>query len=59
MPDTSTKTYDWAALVREIEGDRYLEKQVVYEFHGGRKTFKDKGEFGGVYYTAPAPAPAP
>lgn len=57
MAETTTKTYDWAALVKEVEGDRFLEKPIAYEFNNGRKVFKSKGEFGGVYYTPPVAPP--
>ena len=53
MSETTTKTYDWKELVKEVEGERFLEKPIAYEFNNGRKVFKSKGEFGGVYYTPP------
>ena len=57
MSETTTKTYSFIDIVKELEGDGFLEKPIAYEFNGGRKVFKSKGEFGGVYYTAPPPPP--
>lgn len=36
MADTSSKTYDWAALVKKAEGPAFYEKPVEYEFSTGR-----------------------
>ena len=53
MADTTTTEKNWTELVNEIEGDRVHEKPIAYEFNGGRRIFKSKEQFGGVYYTEP------
>ena len=53
MADTTTTEKSWTELVNEIEGDRVHEKPVAYEFNSGRRIFKSKEQFGGVYYTEP------
>lgn len=35
MADTSSKTYDWAALCKEFDPDD--KKDVAYEFSNGKK----------------------
>lgn len=55
MADTTTRETTWAELVKEVEGDRLKEKPIAYEFNGGRRVFKSKEQFGGVYYTEPTP----
>lgn len=54
MADTTTKEKSWKELVQEVEGDRLKEKPIAYEFNCGRKIFRSKEQFGGVYYTEPA-----
>jgi hypothetical protein len=49
MADTTTTEKSWAELVNEIEGDKMREKPIAYEFNGGRKIFKSREQFGGVY----------
>jgi hypothetical protein len=49
MADTTTTEKSWAELVHEVEGDKMREKPVAYEFNGGRKIFKSREQFGGVY----------
>lgn len=39
MADTSSKTYEWAALVKNAEGEEFTARPVEYEFSNGR-TFK-------------------
>ena len=53
MADTKTTEKSWAELVNEVEGDRQREKPAAYEFNGGKRIFKSKEQFGGVYYTEP------
>jgi len=47
--NTSSKTYDWAALVQEVEGDKLKEKPIAYEFNQGARVFRSLEELGGVY----------
>lgn len=47
-PPVTTKTIDYAALVRKVEGSALNEKPDVYEFSNGR-TFEDSGSNGGPY----------
>jgi len=35
--DTSSKTYDWAALVKKFEGESLNEKPTEYQFSKGRQ----------------------
>lgn len=37
MADTTSKNFDWSALVRAYEGPALLERPVEYEFSNGRK----------------------
>lgn len=53
MADTTTTEKSWLELVQEVEGDKMREKPIAYEFNGGRRVFKSKEQFGGVYYTEP------
>lgn len=48
-PDgVTTRETDYAALVRNAEGESLNQKDDVYEFSNGR-TFKDSGSDGGIY----------
>lgn len=47
-PNVKIKHTDIAKLVRDREGEALKEKDVVYEFTGGRE-FKDTGANGGPY----------
>jgi len=47
LPDM--KDYDWAALVREAEGERFLERPIAYIFNEGKREFKNLEENAGVY----------
>lgn len=49
MADTSSKTHDWAALVKQAENkdNKPPEKDVAYEFSNGRKFLNPDN--GGVY----------
>ena len=44
----STKDIDWAAWMRKIWGDKWLERDDAYEFSNGRK-FKDPQGTSGPY----------
>ena len=37
MADVTTKTYDWADLVKQAEGEKFDEPATIYEFSNGRK----------------------
>ncbi len=50
MADTTSRDYDWAALVRAQEGAALLERPVEYEFSQGR-VFKAPAE----PYQSPVP----
>lgn len=39
---------DYGALVRELWGEEWGKKEVVYEFSNGRK-FEDSGDNHGIY----------
>lgn len=47
--ETSSKTYDWASLVKEVEGEKLKERPIAYEFNQGKRIFRSKEELGGVY----------
>ena len=49
VSETTSKEYDWKALVQEVEGERLKEKPIAYEFHGGKRVFRSREENGGVY----------
>lgn len=55
MADTTSKTYDWATLVRAHEGAAMLERPVEYQFSKGHQ-FQAPAE----PYRSPIPeGPAP
>lgn len=37
MADTTSRDYDWAALVRANEGPEFNDRPVEYEFSNGRQ----------------------
>ena len=43
-----TRVLDWGAIVREIWGDEWMKKDIVYRFSNGR-VFRDSAENGGPY----------
>jgi hypothetical protein len=45
MTDVTTKTYDWAAEVKEVEGDDFIVLPDVYTFSNGR-TFVEQPNSG-------------
>ena len=51
---TSSKTFDWAALVKQAEGPKLLEKDTEYRFSTGRE-FKAPR----IPYQSPIPAEDP
>lgn len=53
--NTTTKVHDWAALVREVEGEAFKDRPVAYEFNQGRRVFKNLEENAGVYVAEPPP----
>ena len=58
MPDgipttaPTTRTIDWAALVRDAWGDEWHKKEEVYVF-GNKRKFVDSGPEAGIYTKAP------
>lgn len=54
MPDTSSKTFDWTALVKAHEGPAFNERPVEYQFSKGRN-FKAPL----IPYQSPIPTEAP
>lgn len=45
----TTRTLDWASIVRKIWGDEYLKKEVVYEFSNGKKYESTDASTSGIY----------
>ena len=45
----STRSVDWAALVRKVWGDEWHKKETVYEFGNKRKFESSDDSSSGVY----------
>jgi hypothetical protein len=49
QPPIKMRDLDWAALVRQREGEAYNAKEVVYEFSNGREFKSTDSTDSGIY----------